>query len=36
MNNEEIKKAIEKAKLIRDIGFDYDGYNDVDNLKKNN
>ena len=29
-----IDKAINKVQLIRDIGFDYDGYNDVDNLKK--
>lgn len=28
-----IEKAINKVQYIIDIGFDYDGYNDVDNLK---
>lgn len=27
-------KAIEKLILLIDIGFDYDGYNDVENLKR--
>lgn len=29
-----IDKAVRKAQLIVDIGFDYDGYNDTKNLKK--
>lgn len=29
-----IDKASIKAELIKDIGFDYDGYNDTENLKK--
>ena len=28
-----IDKAIDKAQLIRDIGFDYDGFNDSESLK---
>ena len=27
-------KAIEKLTLLIDIGFDYDGYNDIENLKR--
>lgn len=29
-----IDKSYKKAQLIKDIGFDYDGYNDTENLKK--
>lgn len=43
--NEELKEKVRElerqiklkdkyCELIHDIGFDYDGYNDVDNLKK--
>ena len=28
-----IDKAIDKAQLIRDIGFDYDGFNESESLK---
>lgn len=31
--NNIIDKAVNKVQDIIDIGFDYDGYNDVDNLK---
>lgn len=31
---ERIELAYKSAQLIKDIGFDYDGYNDVENLKK--
>ena len=30
---ERIRVALDKIQLLIDIGFDYDGYNDVDNLK---
>lgn len=29
-----IDKAINKIKYIKDLGFDYDGFNNVDDLKK--
>ena len=29
-----IQKAINKMQYIKDLGFDYDGFNNVDDLKK--